>query len=74
MNKTYSISEIVEASNNILNRPLLYDTNKKGQLEDMLKNRQDFYHEASEIVVDITGLSIQDAVKEVYSKVQCARS
>ena len=57
----------------VLNRPLLYNTNKKGQLEDILKDREKFYQEVSEIMVDITGLSIQDAAQEVCNKVTHVR-
>ena len=72
----YLICDVDEITKrlNILNRPLLYDTNKKGQLGDMLKDREKFYREVSEITVDITGLSIQNAAQEVCSKVEHVRT
>ena len=69
---TCSIDQIAKRLD-VLNRPLLYDTNKNIQLEDMLKDRQSFYNEASHIMIDITGLSIRDASKEIYHKVKHAR-
>lgn len=66
---TCSINQIAKRLD-ILNRPLLYDTNKKIQLEDLLKERKSFYKEVSNIMIDITGLSIRDAAKEIYNKVE----
>jgi len=65
---TCGISEIVKRLD-ILNRPLLYNTNKNSQLEDILKERESFYREASHVMIDITGLSIRDASKEICRKV-----
>ena len=58
----------------VLSRPLLYDTNKKEQLDIMLEDRSDFYKEVSDAEVDITGLTLQESVKKVYQKVQNARN
>ena len=69
---TCSIDQIAKRLD-VLNRPLLYDTNKNIQLENMLKDRQSFYREASHITIDITGLSIRDASKEIYNKVEHVR-
>ena len=69
---TCSIDQIAKRLD-VLNRPLLYDTNKNIQLENMLKDRQSFYDEASHITVDITGLSTRDASKEIYNKVEHVR-
>ena len=57
----------------VLSRPLLYNTNKKEQLDAMLKDRSNFYKEVSDIEVDITDLTVQESAKKVYQKVQNAR-
>ena len=57
----------------VLSRPLLYNTNKKEQLDVMLKDRYNFYKEVSDIEVDITDLTLQESAKKVYQKVQSAR-
>ena len=69
---TCGISEIVKRLD-VLNRPLLYNTNKNSQLEAMLRERESFYREASHVMIDITGLSIRDASKEIYRKVKHVR-
>ena len=67
--KTINIAKRLD----VLNRPLLYNTNKKEQLDAMLKDRSNFYKEVSEIEVDITDLTLQESAKKVYQKVQSAR-
>ena len=67
--KTSDISKRLD----VLSRPLLYDTNKKEQLDALLKDRSNFYKEVSDIEVDITDLTVQESAKKVYQKVQGAR-
>ena len=69
---TCSIDQIAKRLD-ILSRPLLYDTNKRMKLEDILQDRESFYQEASDIVIDITGLSVRESAKEIYHKVEHVR-
>jgi len=62
------IDEIADRIN-IEDRPLLYNTNKKDQLADIWNERKEFYEKSSKLEVDITGLSIKDSIKKVYSKI-----
>ena len=50
---------------NIDSRPLLYDTNKKGQLEDILKDREKLYQEVASIRLNISGLPLEKSAKEI---------
>ena len=50
---------------NIDSRPLLYNTSKKEQLEDILKDREKLYKEAASIELDIAGLPLIESAKEI---------
>jgi len=53
-------------------RPLLYNTNKIGNLTLLWSKRQNLYKNAAQIEINIKGLTINEATQKVYSEVQNA--
>ena len=72
-NKTYGIhikstNEEISKRIDANSRPLLYNTNKLKTLRSLWKTREKLYNNTAKIKINIEGLSLNEAVNKIYTR------
>ena len=63
------VAELLKRTSRDKNRPLLQTEDPKAKLEKLMQEREGFYKEVSDLIIDTGNRSAKDVVKEIIEKI-----